>query len=144
MIKKRTHKDIFITLVARLALLGGLYVGANVLWPDLIDHALFLSIALVITVISVIFQRDIYTNRRPEQLVLNEGEKLILIYGANKIMMPIAQVESVAIDDNYLGIIEKNNGNGYDIMCKGSQQQIYHHLKNMLGTHLDKCNVQLL
>ncbi|AXQ99600.1 hypothetical protein [Pseudoalteromonas piscicida] len=144
MIKKRTNKDIFITLVARLALLGGLYVGANVLWPDLIDHALFLSIALVITVISVIFQRDIYTNRRPEQLVLNEGEKLILIYGANKIMMPIAQVESVAIDDNYLGIIEKNNGNGYDIICKGSQQQIYHHLKNMLGTHIDKCNVQLL
>ncbi|MEQ2352165.1 hypothetical protein [Pseudoalteromonas piscicida] len=144
MIRKRKNKDIFITLVTRLVLLAGLYFGASALWPDLFEHTLFLPIAFAITVISVVLQGDIGTNRRPEQMLLKEGEKLMLIYGANKIMMPITQVESVAIDDNYLGIIEKNNGNGYDIMCKGSQEQIYHHLKNILGTHIENCNVQLL
>ncbi|AUJ68595.1 MULTISPECIES: hypothetical protein [unclassified Pseudoalteromonas] len=144
MIRKRTNKDIFITLVARLVLFAGLYFGVSALWPDLIEHTLFLPIALVITMISVVFRGDFDTNRRPEQMLLKEGEKLILIYGENKTMMPIAQVESVAIDENYLGIIEKNNGNGYDIMCKGSQEQIYHHLKNILGTHIENCKVQLL
>ncbi|PAY00282.1 hypothetical protein CKO50_16345 [Pseudoalteromonas sp. HM-SA03] len=142
--KKRNNKDIFITLVARLLLLAGLYFGASALWPNLIEHTFFLPIAFAITVISVVFQGDIGTNRRLEQMLLKEGEKLTLIYGASKIMMPIAQVESVAIDENYLGIIEKNNGNGYDIICKASQEQIYHHLKNILGTHIENCKVQLL
>ncbi|MEJ6474928.1 hypothetical protein [Pseudoalteromonas piscicida] len=136
---KTKHK--WMMLVKRLMLLVGLYVMLVILLPG-IQGETFFSTACLITILALILSGGGYGNQRLEALLTKDGNTLMLSYGTGKITIPVERVESIAIGKNYLGLIEKNNSNGYDIMCKGSREQIHHHIKNVLGAHFKNCTVQ--
>ncbi|NUZ12155.1 hypothetical protein HUZ36_15320 [Pseudoalteromonas sp. McH1-7] len=140
MLQSGKTKSRWAALIKKLVLLAGLYIVLVTCWPDF-QSGIFFSTACLMLMLSMVLGGDGYGNQRVESLLTKVGDTLIISHGIGKVTIPIARIESIAIGKNYLGLIEQNNGNGYDITCTGSRDQIHHHIKNLLAEHFENCTV---
>ncbi|WP_419148154.1 hypothetical protein [Pseudoalteromonas 'SMAR'] len=132
---QQTWPEKSLVLLQRLLLLAGFILAfQHFSSHDLALKTIILLVCAVITMTLLVEGGGLYGSQTVEQAIKREGDELVLQYpGKTGKRIAIDKIGQISVADDYISIIEVNNGNGYDIHCRNSAAQSQQYLLQQLG-----------